>query len=114
MNEECQLMEDYIIQYVNKTIEGQNEIKLINHLKYCPQCREELALTIKLADLISSEMKDVPQEVLDNIFARIPESKVKENIIIISQIKSALEPLEIVTQLLSTAKKSVNLAFQFI
>ena len=114
MNEECQLMEDYIIQYVNKTIEGQNEIKLINHLKYCPQCREELAFTIKLADLISSEMKDVPQEVLDNIFARIPESKVKENIIIISQIKSALEPLEIVTQLLSTAKKSVNLAFQFI
>ena len=114
MNRECQLMEDYIIQYVNKTIEGQNEIKLINHLKYCPQCREELAFTIKLAELVSSEMEDVPQEVLDNIFARIPESKVKENIIIISQIKSALEPLEIVTQLLSTAKKSVNLAFQFI
>ena len=107
-------MEDYIIQYVNKTIEGQNEIKLINHLKYCPQCREELAFTMKLADLISSEMKDVPQEVLDNAFDRVSESKVKEDIIVISQIKSALEPLEIVTQLLSTAKKSVNLAFQFI
>lgn len=114
MNRECQLMEDYIIQYVNKTIEGQNEIKLINHLKYCPQCRGELAFTIKLADLISSEMKDVPQEVLDNAFARVSESKLKEDIIVISQIKSALEPLEIVTQLLSTAKKSVNLAFQFI
>ena len=53
MNEECQLMEDYIIQYVNKTIEGQNEIKLINHLKDCPQCREELAITLKLAEIVS-------------------------------------------------------------
>ncbi|NLV75958.1 MAG: hypothetical protein GX023_03100 [Tissierellia bacterium] len=114
MNEECQLMEDYIIQYVNKTIEGQNEIKLINHLKYCPQCREELAFTIKLADLVSNQIKDVPQEVLDSVFAKVPESKIKEDIIVISQIKSALEPLEIVTQLLSTAKKSVNLVFQFI
>ena len=33
---------------------------------------------------------------------------------VISQIKSALEPLEIVAQILATAKKSVNLAFQFI
>ncbi len=71
MNEECQLMEDYIIQYVNKTIEGQNEIKLINHLKYCPpQCREELAFTIKLADLVSNQIKDVPQEVLDSVLLR--------------------------------------------
>ena len=114
MNEECQLMEDYIIQYVNKTIEGQNEIKLINHLKDCPQCREELAITLKLAEIVSKEIKEIPEKVLDNMFSKIPESKVEENIIIISQIKSALEPLEIVTQLLSTAKKSVNLAFQFI
>jgi len=114
MSDRCRLMEDYIIQYANKTIEDQNKIKLINHLKYCPQCREELSITLKLAEIVSDEMKDVPQEVLDNIFAKIPESKVKENIIIISQIKSALEPLEIVTQILSTAKKSVNLAFQFI
>ena len=51
---------DYIIQYVNKTIEGQNKIKLINHLKYCPQCREELAL-LKLAEIVSWNER-CPQE----------------------------------------------------
>ena len=107
-------MKDYIIQYVNKTIEKQNEIKLINHLKYCPQCREELAITLKLAEIVSREMKEIPREILDNMFSKIPESKMEKSIIIVSQIKSALEPLEIVTEILSTAKKSVNLALQFI
>lgn len=114
MNDRCKLMEDYIIQYANKTIEKQNKVKLINHLKYCPQCREELAITLKLAEIVSKEIREIPREVLDNMFSKIPESKMEKNIIIISQIKSALEPLEIVTEILSTAKKSVNLALQFI
>lgn len=114
MSDECSLMEDYIIQYVNKTIEKQNEIKLINHLKHCPQCREELAITLKVAEIVSKEMEEIPEEILDNLFSKIPGSKEKEDIMVISQIKSALEHLEIVAQILATAKKSVNLAFQFI
>ncbi|MCF6460327.1 hypothetical protein [Clostridium sp. Cult3] len=114
MSDECRLMEDYIIQYTNKTIEEQNKMELINHLKYCPQCREELAFTLKLSEIVSKDMKEIPEEILNNMFSKIPESNEKEDIIIVSKFKSALEPLEIVTQILSTAKKSVNLAFQFV
>lgn len=114
MSDECKLIEDYIIQYANKTIEEQDKIKLINHLKYCPKCRADLAFTMKLSELVCSQMKDVQQEVLDNIFTKIPETEDREGIMIISQIKAELEPLKIVAQILSTAKKSVDLAFQFI
>lgn len=105
-------MEDCINQYVNKTIDQENKLKLAIHLKECPHCRQELALTIKLQEVLAREMLEVPQELLTKTFTQIEESQLARNNLG-SKIKSTLEPLEIVVEILVTTKKSLNLALQF-
>ncbi|WIV12864.1 hypothetical protein [Proteiniborus sp. MB09-C3] len=114
MSEECQSMKDFIVGYINDNINEFDKIKLINHLSICPECRKEFAITLELSKLISNTMKDVPKDIMKGAFSLIPKTD-KENVnVTLADLKSALNTLKIIPCVLSTTKKSIKLALQFI
>ena len=113
MNELCETMNGFIIDYVNKNIKEEDKFKLLKHLNICPECRKELAFTLKLSKLVSQEVKEVPQEIMDNIFSIIPKGDEKKSnrILIMEPYANALELLNYA---ISISKKSVKFALQLI
>ncbi|NLN15663.1 MAG: hypothetical protein GX185_08695 [Tissierellia bacterium] len=111
MDDRCLMMKDYIIEYVQGSLRDEEKLMLISHLKYCLQCREELAITVKLSRLIISQEKKVPKDIKDTAFSLV---KVDNKNNTLSNIRTSLEPLDQVYQALITTKKSIKLAFQFI
>lgn len=111
MDDRCSIMKDYILEYVQGNIQKEYKIMLIDHLKYCPSCREELAITIKLSELIISQEKEVPKDISNSAFSLIKAKSINSTL---SNIRASLKPLDYVDQALITTKKSIRLAFQFI
>lgn len=113
MDELCETMNELIINYINKDITEEDKLKLMNHLNICSQCRKELALTLNLSQIVSNQIKEVPQEVMDNMFSKIPKECENE-----SHKTSFMEPYlyarKVISSAISTTKKSIRLALQFI
>ncbi|MDR7855616.1 zf-HC2 domain-containing protein [Tissierella sp.] len=114
MTNECLNISDFIIAYINNTISNHDKTTLLEHLADCPDCREELAITIALSQTIAKDMMEVPDDVLESAFNMIAETKGDNSSFKLSDIKSLLEPLNVIPYALSTTRKSIKLALQFI
>ncbi|MFA5524945.1 MAG: zf-HC2 domain-containing protein [Tissierellales bacterium] len=114
MEDKCQHMRDLIIDYVNTNIDESDKIQLVNHLSICPECRKELAMTLKLNMLISSTMSDVPKAIMESAFSLIPRTDETIATDPVAKLKSSLDALKVIPYALSATKKSIKLALQFI
>ncbi len=111
MNEECININDLIIEYSNNTISKSNNTILLNHLAKCGECRKELALVLALSQSIKSHSKGVPEYIMKNAFSMIAKEEVVESNNNLDHLKSSLVTLK---DVLSTTKKSIRFAIQFI
>lgn len=100
--------------YVNNNISESDKIQLVNHLSSCPECRKEFAITLKLNNLVTSTMHDVPKVIMESAFSLIP--KTDEEIVTdtVTRLKSSLDTLKVIPYALSATRKSIKFALQFI
>lgn len=111
MNEECIYINNLIIEYTNNTITKENNNILLNHLALCSECRKELALVLMLSKTIKNQSKDVPVYIMENAFSLIAKEQIVRSNNSLDDLKSSLITLK---DVLSTAKKSIRFAIQFI
>ena len=111
MTDECLNISEYIFSYSNNTINEEDNIILIKHLAICPECRKELALVLSLSQVILERSNDLPEEIRKNVFAMISEVENSGSASSLDDLKSSLV---IIKDVLSTTKKSIRLAMQFI
>lgn len=105
------MMKDHIIGYIQGRIGDEDKLILINHLKCCPNCREELAITIRLSEIIINQEKEVPKDISNSAFDLIRANNKNSTL---SDVQSSLKLLDHVHQAFLTTKKSIKFAFQFI
>ena len=111
MTDECLNINDHILAYANKTIDVESNKILIKHLSICPKCREELAWILSLSQITLEEFKEVPEDIMKNAFMMISGEGNNKSKTSLDDLKSTLV---ILRDVLSTTKKSIRLAIQFI
>ena len=111
MHDECININDLIIEYTNNIISKKNNTILLNHLATCGECRKELVLVLALSQSIKNKSKDVPEIIMENAFSMIPKEEVMVSNNNLDHLKSSLVTLK---DVLSTTKKSIRFAIQFI
>lgn len=111
MIDECLNINEYIFSYSNNTIKEEDNVILIKHLAICAECRKELALVLSLSKIFLERSKDLPEEIRKDAFAKISEVDNSVSTTSLDDLKSSLV---IIKDVLSTTKKSIRLAMQFI
>ena len=105
MCNKCDEMNELIILYISKTINELDSLKLFNHLIKCPDCRAELREVMKLATLLSNQMRQVPEDALDMDLLKSCKAQT---------ISSAINELHsFVNETLLPVRKIVHFAFQY-
>lgn len=110
MTDKCSNISDYIIAYVNNTINIEKNNILIEHLAICSECRKELAWVLSLSKIVIEESKQVPEDIMESAFSMIYKEENKQNTSL-DELKSTLVTMK---DVLSTTRKSIRLAMQFI
>lgn len=111
MNEECMYINDLILDYSNNTISEENNNILLAHLAKCGECRKELALVLEISQSMRNQSKEVPDYIMENAFSMIPKESVLKQNTSLDVLKSTVVTLK---DVLSTAKKTIKFAIQFI
>lgn len=111
MNEECMHINDLIIEYSNNTISKENNNILLDHLAKCEECRKELALILEISQSIRNKTKEVPDYIMKNAFTIISQEEILNPNTSLNDLRSIFVTLK---DVLSTTKKTVRLAIQFI
>lgn len=78
MNEECNMMEDMIIKYINGQLNNSDKVILFNHISCCSKCMKEFISSLKLSKMVSDMESEVPEDVKEFSFSGIYDVQDKE------------------------------------
>lgn len=113
MTKECGAMEDLIIEYMNGKLNSSDKIILFNHISFCSTCRGELAINLEISKTLANMENEIPEDIMKDAFSKVHEFE-KEKESNIYSLESIGYLRELVFDSISTTKKSIKLAFQYI
>lgn len=84
---ECKLASELMMEYLDKTITNEDNIKLLNHIENCSTCKYEFSLLKETVDIIEEyEDVDIPLELENVVMSQIDINKYKKKISLINKI----------------------------
>jgi hypothetical protein len=110
MIEDCKKIRGLMIDYLNQNLIQKERAIVILHLSKCESCRKEIADMIILQKQISLSEIEVPQDLKDSAFDKIPKQEKGIEGIIVS--KSPFMAIDIIGYALSPIKKTIKLVLQ--
>src|SRR5665647_1939401 len=69
---DCEKIQDMLTEYLNRNLQENENIVVISHLAVCRHCREEAALLIQIKNLAEAAVTEVPAELFNSAFEKIP------------------------------------------
>jgi len=103
---DCERISDSLIDYINRRLTQEQNGEIVSHLAVCHSCRREAADLIRFKKLEQERMADVPQEIMDTAFLRIPkDDKFLDDII-------DFHPYHVVFNLIRYSLTAVNQTIQ--
>jgi anti-sigma factor ChrR (cupin superfamily) len=101
----CQEIQDALIDYINRRLDQPECCRIAVHLSECKACRDEVAFLIKIGRHCCGQAEDVPADMLESAFDKIPNTAGKYRF---------LDCLEPVYDSLQITCKTLRFAAQFI
>lgn len=109
---DCEKISDLLIDYINRRLTQNENSEIIVHLAECPSCRKEVSELIKIRNMEQSAMGDIPDDILNSAFDRIPEKEITLDGTLNSG--SVFMALDLIRYSLSAARQTLQLARQAI
>lgn len=82
---ECRLVSELMMEYLDKTITNEDNIKLHNHIENCSSCNHEFSLLKETVEIIEEyEDIDIPFEIENVVMSQIDINKYKKRINLIN------------------------------
>lgn len=107
---DCEKIQDMLTEYVNRHLPENENIVVISHLAVCKHCREEAALLIKIKNLTETAETEVPFEILNSAFKKIPYDETPIDVILNSG--SVFMAFDIIRYVFTETKQTIRLACQ--
>ncbi|HIZ55636.1 MAG TPA: zf-HC2 domain-containing protein [Firmicutes bacterium] len=73
--DDCTKITDLLEDYYNHRLSGQETALVLFHLAVCQHCREEAAFVLSLKNTVSSMYSDLPSQITDTAFDRLPAAQ---------------------------------------
>ncbi len=108
-------MNDMIIPYLNQTLNTEDKMKFLEHIRECKECREELAMMMKVKKALESQKKELPKAVKQQAFDKINAQKDMKTVItdlFTNEIPTPKTSIKVVSYLLTTIKNTINLSLE--
>ncbi|MHB1154458.1 MAG: zf-HC2 domain-containing protein [Eubacteriales bacterium] len=107
---DCEKIQDMLTEYINRSLPESENIAVISHLAVCKHCREQAALVIKIKKLTETAETEVPFEILNAAFEKIPYDETPLDAIINSG--SVFMAFDIIRYVLTASKQTIKFACQ--
>lgn len=107
---DCEKIQDMLTEYVNRNLPENENIVVISHLAVCRHCREETALLIKIKKLTETAETEVPFDILNAAFAKIPHDETTLDTILNSG--SVFMAFDIIRYVFKVTNNTIRLAYQ--
>lgn len=107
---DCEKIQDMLTEYVNRHLPENENIVVISHLAVCRHCREEAALLIQIKKLTEAAETEVPFEILNSAFEKIPHDETSLDTILNSG--SVFMAFDIIRYVFTETKQVIRLACQ--
>ncbi|MDF2539971.1 MAG: hypothetical protein K0S76_2992 [Herbinix sp.] len=110
MTDLCEHIEELLMDYINRNLTKEENSRIILHLSSCKSCQKEMAELILLKKQLQLSMSEVPKDVRDSAYAKLPQkSRDLEDIL---QSKSPFMAFELLDYTLAPVKQTIRLALQ--
>lgn len=107
---DCERTADLLMDYINRRLTQQESSEIIIHLATCPSCRKETAKLIKVKDLEQNSMIDIPDDILQSAFDKLPPNGSILDAIL--QSDSCFMAFDLIKYSILTAQQTIQLAKQ--
>lgn len=76
--EQCEKIQEMLIPYLNRFLTDSECSMVITHIAHCKDCKDEVALLIKLDNVFEKTLVEVPKDIQLNAFDKIKMQEIKE------------------------------------
>lgn len=68
---DCKEISELLVDYVNRNLTQEENIKVVLHLSQCKECLKEAAEIIEIRDMLGTQLKEVPDAVKKAAFDKV-------------------------------------------